>query len=81
MKIKIIGKNSSNRMKLLKHIERVLDQESAKVKYELEILENDKYIKNYHIKNTPALLIDNKIVSEGKILTEREIKRFILVNE
>ncbi len=78
MEIKIIGKNSSNRMKLLRNVEKAL--ETKENVCNLQILENDKYKQIYHVVNTPALLIDGKVISQGKILTEREIKRFILVN-
>ncbi len=78
MEIKIIGKNSSNRMKLLKNVEKVL--ETKENVCNLQILEDDKYKQIYHVANTPALLINGKVISQGKILTEREIKRFILVN-
>ena len=78
MRIQIVGRNSSNRMKLLKNIERAL--EPRKDTCDIQILEDDKYKQIYHIANTPALIIDGKIISQGKILTEREIKRFILAN-
>lgn len=78
MEIKIIGKNSSNRMKLLKNVEKVL--ETKENVCNIQILEDDKYKQIYHVANTPALLIDGKLISQGKILTEREIKRFILAN-
>ena len=78
MEIKIIGKNSSNRMKLLKNVEKVL--ETKENVCNIQILEDDKYKQIYHVVNTPALLIDGKVISQGKILTEREIKRFILAN-
>ncbi len=78
MEIKIIGKNSSNRMKLLKNVEKVL--ETKENVCNLQILEDDKYKQIYHVVNTPALLIDGKVMSQGKILTEREIKRFLLAN-
>ena len=78
MEIKIIGKNSSNRMKLLKNVEKAL--ETKENICNIQILENDKYKQIYHVVNTPALLIDGKVISQGKILTEREIKRFILAN-
>ena len=78
MEIKVIGKNSSNRMKLLKNIEKVLEMKENICN--IQILEDDKYKQIYHVANTPALLIDGKVISQGKILTEREIKRFILAN-
>lgn len=78
MEIKIIGKNSSNRMKLLKNVEKVL--ETKENVCNIQILEDDKYKQIYHVANTPAVLIDGKVISQGRILTEREIKRFILAN-
>ncbi len=78
MRIQIVGKNSSNRMKLLKNIKKVL--EPQKNTCDIQILEDDKYKQIYHVVNTPALIIDGKVISQGKILTEREIKRFILAN-
>ena len=41
-------------------------------------LNDDKYKLKYHIKNTPALIIDEKVFSEGKVLTEREIKKLLV---
>ncbi len=78
MRIQIVGKNSSNRIKLLKNIEKVL--EPKKDTCDIQILEDDKYKQIYHVANTPALVIDGKVISQGKILTEKEIKRFILAN-
>ncbi len=78
MEIKIIGRNSSNRMKLLKNVERALNT-IANI-CNIQILENDRYKQIYHVVNTPALIIDGKVISQGKILTEKEIKRFILAN-
>ena len=78
MKVQIIGKNSSNRMKLLKNIKKVFEKNENTC--DIQILENDKYKQIYHVVNTPALLINGKVISQGKILTEREIKRFILAN-
>lgn len=75
MEIKIIGKNSSNRIKLLKNINKV--QKEMDENLDIEILEDDKSIKKYQNTATPILMINNKIVSNGKILTDREIKQFI----
>ena len=78
MEIKIIGKNSSNRRKLLKNVEKAL--EAKENICNIQILEDDKYKQIYHVANTPALLINSKVISEGKILTEKEIKRWILAS-
>lgn len=75
MEIKIIGKNSSNRIKLIKNINKV--QKEMDENLDIEILEDDKSIKKYQNTATPILMINNKVVSNGKILTDREIKQFI----
>ena len=75
MEIKIIGKNSSNRIKLIKNINKV--EKEMDENLDIEILEDDKSIKKYQNTATPILMVNNKIVSNGKILTDREIKQFI----
>lgn len=77
MKIKIIGKSCSNRNKLFKNLEKSL--EDFRTKVEIELLEESKYLNKYNVTNTPALVINDKVVSQGKILNEREIKNFIRI--
>lgn len=69
MEIKIIGTNSSNRLKLIKNIKKATDN-----KINIQLLEKDN---KYNITNTPALIINDKLISQGKVLNEREIKKFI----
>ncbi|MDY3802106.1 MAG: thioredoxin family protein [Bacilli bacterium] len=71
MEIKIIGTNSSNRLKLIKNIKKATDN-----KINIQLLEKDN---KYNITNTPALIINDKLISQGKVLNEREIKKFIEV--
>jgi protein-disulfide isomerase len=71
MKIKVIGTNSSNRIKLIKNIKKATDNN-----IDIELVEKDS---KYNITNTPALVINDKIISQGKVLNEREIKKFIEV--
>jgi protein-disulfide isomerase len=71
MKIKVIGTNSSNRIKLIKNIKKATDNN-----IDIELVEKDN---KYNITNTPALIINDKIISQGKVLNEREIKKFIEV--
>ena len=71
MEIKIIGTNSSNRLKLIKNIKKATDN-----KINIQLLEKDN---EYNITNTPALIINDKLISQGKVLNEREIKKFIEV--
>ncbi|MGN1358146.1 MAG: thioredoxin family protein [Bacilli bacterium] len=77
MEIKIVGKNCSNRNKLFKNLGKSL--EDVKTKVEIELLEDKKYEDKYNVSNTPALVINDKVVSQGKVLNEREIKNFIRI--
>ena len=71
MEIKVIGTHSSNRLKLIKNIKKATDN-----KINIQLLEKDN---KYNITNTPALIINDKLISQGKVLNEREIKKFIEV--
>jgi protein-disulfide isomerase len=71
VEIKVIGTNSSNRIKLIKNVKKATDN-----KVDIRLEEKDN---KYNISNTPALIINDKVISQGKILSEREIKKFIEV--
>lgn len=72
MNIKIIGNNSSNKIKLNKNVKKSIENLKLDFIPTIEdINDNQKY------KNTPVLIINNEIVSQGKVLTEREISRYI----
>ncbi len=77
MKIKIIGGNSSNRMKLQKNVMKVV--ESLEKNIDVEILDSEKEISKYSVTNTPGLVINEKLVSQGKVINEKEIKNFIRI--
>ena len=72
--IKVIGANCSNGMKILKNlskVERELDTE-----FNIEKIDST-YKKKYNINVIPALMIEDKVVSTGNVLTDREIKNYI----
>lgn len=76
MVIKIVGSNCSNGIKLKKMVTKFAnDCDNVDIK----ILDNEKDIKSYQIKNIPGLIINDQLVSQGKVLTVREITR--LANE
>lgn len=77
MNIKIIGNESSNRIKLLKNLNKAIDNIRLNIKP--QVLNDAKSIKDYKISNTPALIINDKVISQGKVLNEREITKFIKV--
>ena len=77
MKINIIGENSSNRMKLLKNLNKVTKNEDINV--EINVIDDKETLSKYKDKNTPILMINEKIISNGKILTDREIRNYIKI--
>lgn len=74
MEIKIIGENSSNRIKLLKNIHKAT--KNIKGNFEISLIEKNE---KYGIGNTPILVINEKVISQGKVLTDREIINYIKV--
>ena len=72
MKINIIGENSSNRMKLLKNLNKVTKNEDINI--EINVIDDKETLSKYKDKNKPILMINEKIISNGKILTDREIR-------
>ena len=66
MDIKIIGNNSSNRMKLIKNINKALKNYKNSVL--IDIIDDEETLIKYKDKNTPILIINNKIIYTCKIL-------------
>ena len=77
MEIKIIWQESSNRMKLLKNVGKAM--EKIKGKISVSLLEEDEDARKYNVSNVPALIINEKVISQGKILNEKEIANFIRI--
>ena len=75
IEVNLIGSNCSNGRRLKKIIERVsLQTKTPVIINELNKREDQK---RYNVSMIPALVIDNKIISQGKILSDREIKKLI----
>ena len=74
MEIKVIGVDSKNGIKLIKNIEKV--EKEMKLKFNVSKVSSQNRDK-YGIREVPALMIDNDIISKGCVLTEREIKNII----
>lgn len=75
MNIKIIGSNCSNGIKLKKMLLKAINNIDNDVKVELK--DDQESLKKYNIKNIPGLVINGKKYSEGKVLSDREIVKFI----
>ena len=75
MKIKIIGSNCSNEIKLRKALLKAVNNYDEAI--EIELKDDQESMKKYNIKNIPALIINNQKCVEGKVPSDREILKFI----
>lgn len=75
--IKLIGSNCSNGRRLKKIIERVSAQNKMEVVINELNAKSDQ--KKYNVNMVPALVIDDKIISQGQILSDKEIKKLIVL--
>lgn len=78
MEIKIIGSNCSNGMKLYKMTTRAVEELNQNENIHIEKLDDKKSINKYGIKDIPGLVINNKLVSQGKVLSQREISKLLV---
>ena len=76
IEINLIGSNCSNGRRLKKIIERVSLENKTKII--INELNTKASKEKYNISMIPALVIDNRIISQGKILSVKEIKRLIV---
>ena len=71
IKIRLIGSNSREGFKLKNILKKVIKTKD----YDVELEEiNDKYGMK---KNVPALIIDNELISQGKVLNENELNQIL----
>lgn len=77
MEIKIVGSNCKNGMHLYKMANRVANNVFQDIK--IEKLDDVNSINKYGVKNIPGLVINNKLVSEGTALNEKEICRLMRI--
>ena len=75
MEIKIIGSNCKNGMQLYKMASRAIEDNKTDVK--LEKSDDIKDIKKYGVNNIPGLVINDKLVSQGKVKTKKEISKLL----
>lgn len=75
MNIKIVGSNCKNGMQLYKMASRAVEELEENI--EVQKLDDKNSINKYGVKNIPGLIINNRLVSEGKVLTSREITKLL----
>lgn len=73
IEIKIVGSKNHNGIKLIKNIKKI----NCDINIDVKELNDDYYLKKYNIKNIPAIVINGKKVSEGKVLSTREICKLL----
>ncbi len=74
MEIKILGTGCKKCNKLEKN---ALKASETKENITVKKVSDLQEIMSYGVMQTPALVIDDKVVSVGKVLTEDEIKKLI----
>jgi len=75
MEIKILGTDCSK----CKALEATVRKVVAEMGLRANITDEKDVVKimNYNVMRTPALVIDEKVVSQGKVLTEKDVKNLI----
>lgn len=76
MNIKLIGSNCSNGIKMKKMLNKVKDEYDVNI----SLLDDNESKKKYNIKNIPGLVINDVKICEGKVLTNREIIKYLKVS-
>lgn len=74
IKMKLIGADTSNGIKIIKNINKLQKQ----LEYPLLIDKIDStYKEKYNVKVIPTLIIDNVVVSSGNVPSDKELRNII----
>ena len=74
MNFKIVGADCSNGMKILKNIYKV--EREIEIPMSIEKI-SSKDREKYGIKVIPTLILEDKVVASGNVITDRELKNLI----
>ena len=74
--IKVLGSGCAN----CKKLEALTRQVMAKQSFEAEVIKVTEYldIMKYNVMSTPGLVVNEKVVSSGRIPSEAEITQFLI---
>ncbi|SEF64257.1 small redox-active disulfide protein 2 [Caloramator fervidus] len=75
MVIKILGSGCANCRKLEENTKKALEE--LQIQAEVVKVEDFKEIMKYGVMRTPALVVDEKVKSYGKVLTVEEVKKIL----
>jgi small redox-active disulfide protein 2 len=76
MNIKVLGGGCSKCEGLLENAKKAAKEKG--VNAEFEYITDFSVIAGYGIMSTPALMVDDKVVSMGKVLKPKEIEKFLV---
>lgn len=79
MKIKILGTGCPNCQKLEKNIRQALAE--SKIDAEVEKITDIEKIMSYGVMSLPGIVIDEKVLSYGKISSVEEVKKLLTENK
>ena len=75
MKIKILGTGCPNCLRLETNVMKALEESNKKT--DMEKITDIEKIMEYGVMSTPALVVVEKVVSYGKVLSSDEIKKLL----
>lgn len=75
MNIKVLGGGCRNCKKLLATVKEAVAEKG--VEAEIEYITDTARIMEYGIMSTPALMVDNKLVSMGRVLKAKEVLKYL----
>lgn len=61
-------------------MQKVIDRmiETSDININLILLDDELSKNKYKVKNYPGIVVNEKLVSEGKVLTDRELKKILV---
>ena len=75
MNIKVLGGGCSKCETLLENTKKAVQEKG--IEAEIEYITDFSVIAGYGIMSTPALMIDEKVVSTGRVLNEKQIGKLL----
>ena len=75
MNIKVLGGGCSKCEALLENTKKAVQEKG--IEAEIEYITDFSIIAGYGIMSTPALMIDGKVVSTGRVLNEKQIGKLL----
>ncbi|UJG44306.1 MAG: thioredoxin family protein [Candidatus Heimdallarchaeum endolithica] len=76
-KIKVLGAGCKKCKKQLEYVQHALRKKNKENEYEIEYVTDPDKIAEEGIFLTPALIIGDKVISEGKIVSENKLEKML----